>query len=506
MRFDGRRLLAAMVPLLGLATAPPARAVILEVGPGWINSFYNSRCAGGPGMPVTMCTGFFPIQPQKPAQVLPFPPDGPIWPDHPTNFGWSMGNGPMPGITGQVLPFGPYQYHYINIHDLQAVGGRSHFRFAMRGGRNIFNLPALEIRALNIFPEGNVPPFPAPGKAVMQHNFSLDYPLTNTGNPPFFMRTRFFPYVVLRGVTSYARFSFQLRFYRVENPNVGPDEYLSGVTIDQTWTAPPFIHTIPIAPPDWPIGSIATGGPNTTLRMTGHVRLEGDPAEVFISDRSDPLGPRDVQCYDMKPASSLRANVDLADGFGTASVRLTGPDLMCAPANVNGGDPDAAGRPEHLTGYRSKFRFARLRAVPVQNLLGGGTVDVIRPDRLLVPTAKSLAPPPPAPLPQPTPVSYQCYRVRLTPGTPVGPFTPVEVEDQFGAASVTPRRPFRLCLPVNVNNEDPAAVAQPPILCYRTVRTPFERQTVSLTDRFRSADSRLLRRKHLCVESVIAGP
>src|SRR5207237_6500976 len=68
---------------------------------------------------------------------------------------------------------------------------------------------------------------------------------------------------------------------------------------------------------------------------------------------------------------------------------------ICAPADVNGIDPSAPLDPEHLTYYtlRQTSPFTSAKAT-ITTELGTATVRILKPDRLLVPTAKSLAGPP----------------------------------------------------------------------------------------------------------------
>ena len=97
------------------------------------------------------------------------------------------------------------------------------------------------------------------------------------------------------------------------------------------------------------------------------------------------------------------------------------------------------------------------------NEFGTMLVDVLRPDLLLVPSAKSLTAPPPA-LARPAVDHFKCYKVRggriRLPG--------VEVTDKFGTLTVNVKKPIRLCVAADSGNGilDPSAH----LLCYQ-VRT-----------------------------------
>jgi len=97
-------------------------------------------------------------------------------------------------------------------------------------------------------------------------------------------------------------------------------------------------------------------------------------------------------------------------------------------------------------------------------------VDAVKPDRLLVPTAKNLTGPP-APLGSTEVDHYACYTVRLSAGAPKWtPILGVRVDDQLTAGQrvVDLKKPSRLCVPANKNGEgmqDPDAH----LMCYQAV-------------------------------------
>jgi hypothetical protein len=104
--------------------------------------------------------------------------------------------------------------------------------------------------------------------------------------------------------------------------------------------------------------------------------------------------------------------------------------------------------------------------VHVTNALGSFVVEVLRPTRLLVPSAKSLtAPPPPLP-PSVLLDHFECYRVRGA-----GPKTSrsITVQDQFVTAGEKIMQLQQLCVPV----DDGAGITNPSVklTCYRTKYT-----------------------------------
>jgi hypothetical protein len=164
----------------------------------------------------------------------------------------------------------------------------------------------------------------------------------------------------------------------------------------------------------------------------------------------------------------------LVDQFGSSTVAVKKPTVFCAPTNKNAEDPTAPLHPEHLRAYQVKPAAKPVLPgnVLVTNQFGSLRVDVKKPSRLLVPTAKSLVPPPPA-SPAPLTDHFQCYQVKITKGTDkFVPVANVTVQDQFGTMIVTVKKPTALCAPVNKNNEAPGADTHPGhLMCYQIKQT-----------------------------------
>ena len=124
----------------------------------------------------------------------------------------------------------------------------------------------------------------------------------------------------------------------------------------------------------------------------------------------------------------------LADQFATVTVTVSKPVSFCTPADKN--DEGIFDEDTHLEGYQiaAATKHVPRTHIAVDNQFGTISVDTTALDRLLVPTAKSLADPDVLP---PDPDShdvdhYTCYKVKVTSGT--AKFQPrlgVAVVDQF---------------------------------------------------------------------------
>jgi hypothetical protein len=205
--------------------------------------------------------------------------------------------------------------------------------------------------------------------------------------------------------------------------------------------------------------------------------------------------------------------VPLVDAFGSTTMDVRKPVRVCNPANQNGSDPLAPGHPQHLTRYviarpRHTAPFLKVLHQKVVDQFGTRFVDLIKPVRLMVPSAQSLITSPPAPVNPPID-QFQCYLTRVSTGTPK--FTALRgvttIADQFVTATVDVIRPTVLCVPVDENDEAPGAEAHAAFLqCYKVkaVRgTPrFNKVTpVFVTDHLGSATLDAIRPTEICVPS-----
>jgi hypothetical protein len=216
--------------------------------------------------------------------------------------------------------------------------------------------------------------------------------------------------------------------------------------------------------------------------------------------------PNHFSCYEIKPfAFTPIPNVGLVDQFGASTVSAQRPHLFCAPADKNDEDPTAPNDPDHLTGYRIKHPFTKVTNQTVTNQFGTFKLDVIKPEFLFVPTAKSLQPPPPAAPANPDVDHFQCYKVRRSAHTLAIPkIRGVKVDDQFGTAMLDLVKPKHLCAPVNKRNESPGADQhQYHLLCYTVSGALFPTQHVWLGNQLGSLNNLTLTRHwEFCVPSL----
>jgi len=168
--------------------------------------------------------------------------------------------------------------------------------------------------------------------------------------------------------------------------------------------------------------------------------------------------------------------VSLADQFEAGQFKVLKPLRLCAPADKNGeAINDAA---THLRSYQIKPVPKQTPHVPQRNLrienqfhpaLGELRVDTIKPDWLLVPTAKGLTDPVPPPDPANHHVEhFKCYKVKPTKGAPkFKPVLDVTVTDQFNQTrEENVSAPKRLCTPVEKNGE-PIRNSAVHLMCYQ---------------------------------------
>jgi hypothetical protein len=225
----------------------------------------------------------------------------------------------------------------------------------------------------------------------------------------------------------------------------------------------------------------------------------------------------DFTCYTAwvtknTPAFTPVASVSLSDQFETVTASVSKTVSLCAPANKN--DEGVVDAQTHLFTYLIKNqtpKHIRRGAVRVTNQLEEIRVDTVKPEFLLVPTAKTLTQPgPPPPNSGAHDVDhFKCYRVRVTPGTPVSAQDrKVSVSDQFTdpAKIVTLRKPRHLCLPVDKNGEG-IKNPQAHLLCYaarpaRGEPKHIRREGVFVNNQFGPLRIDTIREQELCIPSV----
>ena len=182
------------------------------------------------------------------------------------------------------------------------------------------------------------------------------------------------------------------------------------------------------------------------------------------------------ECYKAKtsrgaPKFTPSPGITIVDHFGSMTVVAKKPTDLCNPANVNGGEPTAPSDTEHGVGYQIKpaAKFTKVLHQHVTNPdFGTLFLDVIKPVRLVLPSAKSLISSPSA-LVSPHTDHFNCYKVKVSSGTAKFTAVPgVTVGDQFASQTLIVKKPTQLCVPANVNGQEPGADTHAAgLLCYQ---------------------------------------
>jgi hypothetical protein len=222
-----------------------------------------------------------------------------------------------------------------------------------------------------------------------------------------------------------------------------------------------------------PTGWLDLGGQNKLFGRFWAQRMTGDPSNDIVLQQpptDPPTGgggdARRYQCYEIHRSVMNLAGVSVVDLIGASTVTIKRAKRICAPADVNGSDPAAPLDPSHLTYYtiRQTSPFTKAKAV-VTNDLGTHVVTIAKPDRLLVPTAKSVTAPPGASAA--TIDHFKCYRVM----TAKKRADDLAVTDQFGSITVDVKKPLHLCLAASKNGE-PVPDPGTSLMCYQVRGTP----------------------------------
>src|SRR5207245_1300759 len=149
------------------------------------------------------------------------------------------------------------------------------------------------------------------------------------------------------------------------------------------------------------------------------------------------------QCYQIKrvPFEHI-TGVSLNDQIGNSTVELIRPKRVCNPADINGVEPSNVNDPDHLTGYvmrQTAPPFVAVRALAVTDLFGPLTLDLVRPDYIMIPSAKSLVAPPP-PYTTPGINHFKCYKTAHANRR----ITSLTLDDEFGSLILALKKPVRL--------------------------------------------------------------
>jgi uncharacterized repeat protein (TIGR01451 family) len=265
-----------------------------------------------------------------------------------------------------------------------------------------------------------------------------------------------------------------------------------------------------------------------TISVTADPNLVRDTCErVFVVNTADAQSPtpdpdasnnessvtteiifplNHFQCYEIDHQRFVRTGIALDSTFGSGVVDVDRLKRFCNPADKNEEDKLAPMDPCHLAGYEiareAPPRFLGARNQVIANQFGTITVDITRPQLLLLPTAKDLAAPP-APLVAPPLDHFECYYVRSGRTHLNG----LAILDQFSSWVDDVKRPIRLCVPVSKNGGaiiDPAHV----LMCYKVKvptdsRHPVFRGQFFISNQFQDIGLDVSRTTELCVPSVL---
>ena len=272
-----------------------------------------------------------------------------------------------------------------------------------------------------------------------------------------------------------------------------------------------------------PLNDATVEDPETViLTLVDGARYDlGDTTSATVTIADNPVDH--FLCYEAnttpETAAFVPLNVTLKDQFDAETgvvFEVKKPVSLCTPADKNGEgiiDPDT-----HLEGYEIEEVPGEPNHVPQTNIKVRNqfhpegeelVVDTIKPDRLLVPSAKDLNNPVDPPDSDSHNVDhYKCYNVELPNGTPeFQPILGVSVDDQFtdGAKLFDLTKPTRLCNPVDKNGEgikDPTAH----LMCYQAQpavgQPPHQQRTgIHVNNQFGAEQLDTIKEEEFCVPS-----
>jgi hypothetical protein len=171
--------------------------------------------------------------------------------------------------------------------------------------------------------------------------------------------------------------------------------------------------------------------------------------------------------------------VSLVDSVETKNFKIKKQSAICAPASKHRGSglSERIEPTNDLLTHLESLSIGQATVLPkfvkttrtVENQFGTITVDLLKADRLMVPSAKQVGgtAPPEAPDPLSHDVDhFKCYTTKA-----VGGFSPITVDsvDQFGQSKTfTLKKPTRLCLAVDKDSEG-VKDSSAHLLCYLAV-------------------------------------
>jgi hypothetical protein len=236
-------------------------------------------------------------------------------------------------------------------------------------------------------------------------------------------------------------------------------------------------------------------------------------ASIPICNQID-IDVRHFMCYEPLKYNANRT-ARLQDRFRTIeNAGIVNLKRLCNPADKNEEHPESLTFPDHLASYEVSTAAVPKVKVDVINQFGSRLIELERPIRLLVPTAKGALgnpPQPPAGAPNPPLIDhFLCYSVR---GTSIN--ESVMVDDQFNPSApllASVRQPELVCVPVNKNNEgfvNPNGANGTGLACYDVDTTPDRQEyTGDFVMQNQFTNGPLQRELHgpreLCVQSTIS--
>ncbi len=278
--------------------------------------------------------------------------------------------------------------------------------------------------------------------------------------------------------------------------------YLSSIGMPPDINSPEFQEFIDNYPG-------ANGDLFTFLNLIGPTLIQNivQPAALGVQLFTILADVDHFQCYRARTTGFSRVPITLSDRFGNRSATVRSAIDLCAPADKNGEDPEAASSPDFLTSYKISISgsFPQVTGVSAVNQFGPVTLNVKKPKVLLVPTAVSLAGPPSSPAGAFL-NHFDCYDVRVANGTTAPPAGTVTVHTAFETVQVQPKKPARLCVPTSKNGEPVIASRPENLLCYKAKSgkglTPAP--TAYLANQFGQQVQRLGQRRELCIPTELA--
>jgi hypothetical protein len=262
-------------------------------------------------------------------------------------------------------------------------------------------------------------------------------------------------------------------------------------------TQPTATPTAPITDPTPTTTPVPTDEPTATAATPGATFTATPTAPVPTPTLGD---LNHFQCYETHRPPLRLDPLSLVDHFGASTARLLRGKRFCAPADKNDEDESAPLDADHLASYTIKQttpRFTRIRDFVVTNQFGTTTLDLVRPEALLVPSAKSHV----GPIGSYTPAidHFKCYKAR-------GRFRsdPLTIDDQFGSITAAIKRPVRYCAPVDKNGEG-IIDAGTHLVCYQVrsaAGSPTGDELYSL-NQFGPDEFKVFGARELCVPSTI---